>query len=148
MKPQHRVVEIDPSKFADRVVYDPDIGEYIFDEGEVLKFLVDAMNAAKINISKINHNHTHAIEYRGRRDYFSMGIASLDAPAEAVIEGMAELSYILDDHDGIESWTSYKNETHALHILRKPDVRTAITERQQQTTNEIREAEDNIEASE
>ena len=139
---QHRAIEIDPTIFADRVPRDTDTGEYIFDEADVLKFIIDRMNGAHINIAMINHDHELAIEYRGQRDYFSMGIASLDEPDGAVIDGMAELSYILNDHAGIESWTSYKNGKHALHIQRKPDLSTDITDL------EIREAEDNIEASE
>ena len=147
MTEQHRIIEIDPKKFADRVPRDTDTGEHIFDEGDVLKFIIDALNAAKINISMVNHAHEMAIEYRGRRDYFSVGIASLDAPADAVIDGMAELSYILEDHEGIESWTAYKNETHTLHIKRKSGVRAAINEIMM-TPDEVREAEDNIEADE
>jgi hypothetical protein len=152
MKQIHRVIEIDPAAFADQVPTETGTGtteyiptetgtgttEYIFDEADVLKFLIDAMNEARISISMINHDHEIAIEYQGKRNYFSMGIASLDAPEGAAIDGMAELSYILNDHEGIESWTSYKNEKHALHILRsKPSEMTAT---------EIREAEDNIEA--
>ncbi len=135
----HRVIEIDPAKFAGQVPRDTDSGEHIFDEGDVLKFVIDAMNAAKISISMINHAHEIAVEYRGKRDYFSTGIASLDAPADAVIDGMAELSYILNDREGIDSWTSYKNGKHALHITRKHDT-------PEMTATEIQEAEDNIEA--
>ena len=128
MKPQHRTIEIDPAKFADQVPQDIETCEPIFDEADVLKFLIDGMNEAKINISMINYDHELAIEYHGKRDFFSMGIASLDAPDGAVIDGMAELSYILNDREGIESWTSYRNGKHALHILRKPDTNSAIKE--------------------
>ena len=151
---QHRIVEIDPARFADQVPTENGTGtiEYIFDESDVLKFLIDQMNKAKISISMINHDHENAIEYRGRREYFGIGIASMDAPAGAVIDGMAELSYILNDYEDTESWTAYRNGKHTLHILRKPDVQTVIEDAEEieptMTATEIREAEDNIEASE
>jgi hypothetical protein len=101
----HRVIEIDPAAFADQVPTETGTGttEYIFDEADVLKFLIDAMNEARISISMIDHDHEIAIEYRNRREYFSMGIASLDAPEGAVVDGMAELSYILNDQ--LHHWT-------------------------------------------
>jgi hypothetical protein len=143
----HRVIEIDPAKFADQVPRDTDTGERIFDESDVLKFLIDALNEARISISMINHDHGITIEYRGQWNYFGIGLASLDAPDSAVIYGMTELSYILNDREGIESWTAYGNGKHALHILRLPDAQTAIKESPEMTTTEIREAEDNIEST-
>jgi len=80
MATQHRVIKIDPAAFADQVPKDPDSEESFFDEGNVLKFLIDAMNKAKISISMIRHAHEHAIEYQGRREHFSIGISSLDTP--------------------------------------------------------------------
>jgi len=135
MKRTHNIVEIDPAKFEAQVPKDPDADEWYFDEGDVLKFLIDQMNLAKINIAMINHDHEIAIEYRGRREYFSMGISALDNPEDAAIAGIKELSCILNDREDIESWTAYRNGKHALHILRKSDM--------DQTA--IREAEDNIE---
>ena len=140
MTPPHKVIEIDSAKFADRVPRDVDIGEPVFDEADVLRFLIDGMNEAGADIAMIIYDHKLAIEYRGRRDHFSMGIVSLDAADGAVIDGMAELSYILNDRTGIESWTSYKNGKHALHIQQKPDLSAGMTDL------ETREAEDNIEA--
>jgi len=147
MATQHKAIEIDPAKFADRVPKDTDTGEYIFDEADVLKFLIDEMNAAKINIAMITHNHDMAIEYQGRREYFGMSIASLDLLDGAVIDGMAEISNLLNDQEGIESWTAYKNGKYALHIQREP-YPPAIEETPYMTPLEIREAEENIEASE
>jgi len=114
----HKTIEIDLAKFKDLVPTETGTGtvEYIFGEGEVLKFLIDQLNAAGVDISMIHHDHEHAIEYQGRRDYFSPGIASLDAPEGAVVDGTAELSDMLNDHEGIESWTSYKDGKHYLHI--------------------------------
>ena len=142
MTTQHRAIEIDPAAFAVRVPHDTDTGEHIFDEADVLKFLIDRMNEAGADIAMIIHDHELAIEYQGQRDYFSMGITSLDKPDRAMIDGAAEISYILNDRTGIESWISYIAGKHALHILRKPDLSTGMTDL------ETREAEDNIEASE
>ena len=148
----HRTIEIDPSEFKDRVPSELADGkpEYYFDEGDVLKFLIDQMNAAKINISMILHDHELEIEYQGLRESFSMGISSLDAPETAVVDGMAELANVLNEYENIESWIAYKNGKHSLHILRKSYVATA-TELggdtvPQMTPLETREAEDNIEA--
>lgn len=148
---QHRIVEIDPAAFTEPIPTENGI-EYIYNEEDVLKFLIDQMNDARISISMINHAHELAIEYRGRRELFVIGIVLSDAPEAAVTDGMAELSYILNDYEDTESWTAYRNGKHTLHILRKPDVQTAIEDAEEieptMTATEIREAEDNIEASE
>jgi|GEM_PF-4313223 len=138
MDNRHKTVEIDPAEFAGGVPSDVDTGERIFYESDVLEFLIDAMNDDGIDIAMINHDHELAIEYRGKRDCFSMSISALDEPERAVIEGMAEISYIINDREGLESWTAYMYGKHTLHIMRKTDQWTAI--------NEVREAEDNIEA--
>ena len=126
----HRVIEIDPAKFADRIPSELADGkqEYYFDEGDVLKLLIDQMNAAKINISMIFHDHDLEIEYQGLRESFSMGISSLDAPEIAVVDGMAELANVLNEYDNVESWIAYKNGKHSIHLLRKSYVATAIEE--------------------
>lgn len=139
---QHRIVEIDPAKFADQIGGTRST-EYIFGTKDVLKFLVDAMNDARISISMIDHAHENAIEYRGRRVCFGTGLVPNDIAEDTVIDGMAELSYILNDYEDTESWTAYRNGKHILHILRGADVQPATM-----TATEIREAEDNIEASE
>lgn len=116
MKPIHKAVEIDPEAFADHVPIDTVTGEYVFDDADVLIFLIDAMNTAKINISMVNHDHGFGIEYMGKRDNFSIGIPSRDAPERAVVNGIAEISYIINDHKGIESWMTYMNGKFILSI--------------------------------
>ena len=115
---KEQTIFIDPTKFKDRVPTENGTGktEYIFDDGDVLKFLIDEMNEAGVDIAMIHQVHEHAIEYHGRRDFFGIGIASMDAPEDAVIDGMAELSDMLNDYEGTESWVSYKNGKHSLHI--------------------------------
>ena len=120
----HKTIFIDPAKFKDRVPTGTGTGtvEYIFGEGDVLKFLVDQLNAAGVDISLIHHNHEIAIEYGERVDYFGIGISSLDAPETAIVEGMAELSDMLNDYEGIESWVSYKDGKHCLHIAESEET--------------------------
>ncbi len=113
-QPEKRI-KIDPAAFAD-LMTDRETGDSIFGEVEVLKYLIDQLNAAGVDITMIHHDHELAIEYGGRRDYYSMPIASLDAPEVAVMDGMTELSAILTDHEGIESWVSYKDGKQSLHI--------------------------------
>lgn len=112
-------IHIDPAKFKDRVPRDTDTGENIFDEGDVLKFLIDQMNEAGVDIAMIHHEYELAIEYQGRREYFSMPIASLDAPEGAVFDGMAELANMLNDYMGVESWVEYQSGRYHLHIDEK-----------------------------
>ena len=117
----HKTICIDPAAFKDRLPVD-DAEAHIFDEGDVLKFLIDELNAAGVDIAMIHHAHEHAIEYQGQRDYFSMGIASLDAPEGAVEDGMAELADLLNDYAGVESWTSYQHGKHCLHIAESEET--------------------------
>lgn len=124
---EHKTICIDPAKFKDRLTPTED-GEHIFGEADVLKFLIDQLNEAGVAISMIHHAHEHAFEYGGRRDYFSMGIASLDAPEDVVIDGMAELSDMLNDYPGIESWVAYKDGKHCLHIAESEEKPEAEAE--------------------
>jgi len=113
-------VQIDPNTFRNSLK--PAVeGEHIFDEGDLLRFLVDTLNKAGIDIAKIQHDYEHAVEYGGQRDYFSVGVSSLDTPEDAVIGGMTELSNMLNNQAGIESWTSYKDGKHFLHLKEADD---------------------------
>lgn len=112
-------IHIDPAKFADRVSKDADTGENIFSEGDVLKFLIDQMNEAGVDIAIIYHDHELAIVYHGKQDYFSMPIASLDAPEGTVKDGMVELSDMLNDREDLKSWIEYQHGLYYLHIDEK-----------------------------
>jgi len=112
-------VEIDPNTF--RNLLEPamegeHIGERIFGEGDVIRFLIDRMNQAGLKVSMIRQDHETGIEYRGRQEYISLGVASLDTPEQAVVEGICELSYVLNDFEGVESYVSYLDGKHFLHL--------------------------------
>jgi len=111
-----KTINIDPAKFADQIPRDTTTGENIFNETDVLKFLIDQMNVAGEDISMIHQDHEIAIEYKGRREYFSMGISSLDTPEGAAREGMEELSNILNNDAKTESWVEYQHGLYYLHI--------------------------------
>lgn len=113
----HKTICIDRARFAGQVPRDTDTGEHIFDENDVLKYLIDQLNGAGVGIAMIIDGHDPAIEYGGRRDYYSMPIASLDNPGVAVMDGMTELSAMLNDHDMINSWVSYQDGKSYLHIV-------------------------------
>ena len=109
-------IHIDPAKFRDRVPRDSDTDEYIFTEDGVLKFLVDQLNEAGVDISMIYTDYEYGIEYCGKLDYFSMGISSLDNPEVAVRGGMIELANLLSSHADLTSWVEYQHGLHYLHI--------------------------------
>lgn len=109
-------IHIDPAKFADQIPRDTDTGEYFFEEGEVLKFLVDQMNEAGVDIAMIHQDYEYAIEYCGKLDYFSIGISSLDAPEVSVRAGMVELANLLNERSDLKSWVEYQHGLYYLHI--------------------------------
>jgi len=117
-------VRIDPTEFQIRNRNSqPDVAkeDCIFGEDDVIRFIIDRMNQAGLKISMIWQDHYTGIEYRGRQEYISIGAASLSTPEQAVIDGMHELSYALNDFEGIESFVSYLNGGHFLHLKEADD---------------------------
>lgn len=112
-------IHIDPAKFADQIPRDTDTGEQYFEEGNVLKFLIDQMNVAGVDISMIHSDYEYGIMYRGKLDYFSMGVSSLDDPEVAVRDGMIELANLLNDREDLKSWVEYQHGLYHLHIDEK-----------------------------
>jgi len=116
MKSKAATIHIDPAKFKDRIPRDTDTGEYYFEEGEVLKFLVDQLNRAGEDIAMIHQDYEYGIEYRGKLDYFSMGVSSLDTPEVAIQAGMVELANLLNNREDLKSWVEYQHGLYYLHI--------------------------------
>ncbi len=109
-------IQIDPAKFADRIPRDTDTGEQYFKEGDVLKFLVDQLNVAGVDVSMIHHGYETGIEYRGEMDYFSMSVTSLNAPEVAAHTGLVEVANLLNDRADLKSWVEYQHGLYYLHI--------------------------------
>lgn len=112
-------VEINPNTFRDSLkpaMEGEHIGERIFGEGDVIRFLIDRMNQEGLMVSMIWQDHETGIEYRGRQEYISLGTASFDTPETAVIDGINKLSYALNDFEEIETYVSYLDGKHFLHL--------------------------------
>jgi|LGVE01.1.fsa_nt_gb hypothetical protein len=109
-------IHIDPADFANQIPRDTDTGENIYDENDVLRFLVDQINAAGVDISMAYQDHEYGIRYQGQLDYFAISISSLDTPEGAVREGMVGLSDLLNDHADLKSWVEYLHGLYYLHI--------------------------------
>jgi len=116
MKSKAATIHIDPAKFKDRIPRDTDTGDYHFEEGEMLKFLIDQLNEAGVDIAMIHQNYEYGIEYCGKLDYFSIGISSLDTTEVAVRAGMVELANLLNDREDLKSWVEYQHGLYYLHI--------------------------------
>ena len=118
MKP----INIDPEKFANQIPRDVVTGDQYFDEDDVLKFLVDEINVAGMDIAMIYKDHELGIEYRGKLEYFSMNISSLETPGFAARDGIVELANRLNDRKDLTSWVEYQHGLYYLHIDEKIEV--------------------------
>ena len=119
-------IHIDPADFANQIPRDTDTGENIYDENDVLRFLVDQINAAGVDISMAYQDREYGIMYRGQLDYFGISISSLDTPEGAVREGVTELSNILNDHADLKSWVEYLHGLYYLHIAADRNLQVKV----------------------
>lgn len=109
----HKTICIDPAKFKDRLQED-DTGEHIFSDEHILRFIVDQLNDAGLEIARFYHDCEYGIEYLGTRHYVGQHIE--DDPERAVVAAMEELSNELNSRNDTECWCTYQHGEHCLHI--------------------------------
>ena len=115
----HKTICIDPAAFKDQLQED-DTGAHIFSDEHILRFIVDQLNEAGLEIARFYHDCEYGIEYMGTRHY--VGLPIEDDPERAVVAAMEELSNELNSHDDTECWCTYRDGKHCLHITEKPEA--------------------------
>lgn len=114
-------IPLDVSKFEEHLTpYDYDEGGlavYAVSEIDVLKFLIDEMNAAGVDITMTHHDFEPGVKYRGGEiGYFGINIQWMDSTHKALVQGMTEVANLLNEAENIQSWTEYQNAEYSLHI--------------------------------